>query len=363
MEKLFIGGLPGSGKGILSLLLDGHPNVFNVLIQATGISMFSDEFTEFLNRELLLIERQRLRHDADDLISIRLQSDQIVCVSAAEIIGYLYMFDKSLMNLCAASIKGVFKDTAVQNEERTRFEFDYFDFQKMFLSRLIEKEDFNSIEELSDVFYACFISSYKNHSDYDRNNFTLVVNLTTRKGEAENVLQICQKSKLIVCYRNPVGLTYGNARRMFGKRHGSETDWITSNEFYQHLYSPMFRKRYFQYHHALNELAERTGRVLIVDFDEMILDTSSVVTKLCEFMGIEDRPILHVPSVSGVVLDQSSGGYLGKIADDPYSSLQDKTVRKLEKIYEIKKTGMFDYEYISWKIWAMLLFLRQKMFK
>ena len=56
MEKLFIGGLPGSGKGILSLLLDGHPNVFNVLIQAIGISMFSNEFKEFLNREMTLLK-------------------------------------------------------------------------------------------------------------------------------------------------------------------------------------------------------------------------------------------------------------------------------------------------------------------
>jgi hypothetical protein len=363
MKKLFIGGLPGSGKGTLELLLDGHPNVFSVLIQALGISMFRKEFTDFLNRELLTIEWQRLRYDADDLISIRLQSDQTVCVSAAEIIGYLYRFENSLMNLCAASIKGLFKDTAIQNEERTRFEFDFFDFQKIFLGQITKKKIFNSIEELVDVFYGCYIASRKQSLEYDRNNFTLLVTLSTSIEEAKNALQICQTSKLVICHRNPVGLTYGNARRMFEKHYGSAADWVTSIEFYQHLYSPMFRKRYFEFHQAINELAKKTGRVLIVDFDEMILDTSSVVTKLCEFMGIEDRPILHVPSVSGVVLDQSSGGYLGKIADDPYSSLQDKTVRKLKKIYEIEKTEMFDYEYISWKIWAMLLFFRRKIFK
>jgi hypothetical protein len=187
--------------------------------------------------------------------------------------------------------------------------------------------------------------------------------LNTSVEEAERVLQICQSSKLVVCDRDPVSLTYTNARKLFEKHHGSESDWIRSVEFYQHLYSPMFRKRYFQFHKVLNELAERTGRVLIVNFDEMILDTSSVVSKICDFIGIEDQPILHVPTVSGVVLNQSSGGYLGAIADDPYNKLQKKTVRKLEKIYEIEKTAIFDYEYVLWKIWALVIFLRRKIFK
>ena len=45
MKKLYICGLPGGGKGLLRLLLDGHPEIFNPgLICCPGLSLLKEDF-------------------------------------------------------------------------------------------------------------------------------------------------------------------------------------------------------------------------------------------------------------------------------------------------------------------------------
>jgi hypothetical protein len=94
----------------------------------------------------------------------------------------------------------------------------------------------------------------------------------------------------------------------------------------------------------MNEITEDNERALIVDFDDIILNTSIVIEKLCNFLDIEELPIMNSLSISGVVLDQSSGGYLGKISDDTYLSLDDRSIRNLERVFGIWKTGVRQHD-------------------
>jgi hypothetical protein len=74
-------------------------------------------------------------------------------------------------------------------------------------------------------------------------------------------------------------------------------------------------------------------RVLVVDFDKLVLDTRNIMLKVAEFLDIDDEEILTKATLNKVPLESDGVQFTGKINDDPFEYLPSNAIELLRYLY------------------------------
>jgi hypothetical protein len=119
-------------------------------------------------------------------------------------------------------------------------------------------------------------------------------------GAIEAILRYNPASRFILILRSPVDRTishYGHTTRAGGERRALLTalllePWRLWRESRTNPLGPVFRHRSYVarslYFRQVRRLLSLTENVLILNFDELINDYSTVVARVCGFLGIDD---------------------------------------------------------------------------
>jgi hypothetical protein len=108
------------------------------------------------------------------------------------------------------------------------------------------------------------------------------------------------------------------------------------------------------FHKEAADLQVSNKNVMLVDFNNLILNTDNTMKELAKFIGIQYEPILAQPSINGEVIENSK--MIGTINDDPYESLSNTEMNVLKYIlfgynrkYSIQKNISIFLNTLKWR--------------
>ena len=99
--------------------------------------------------------------------------------------------------------------------------------------------------------------------------------------------------------------------------------------------------------------------MLIVDFDNLITNTDSVMRSITKFINIKFNNILITPSIDGKSIVKKDNPIIGKVNDDPLSKFNDKELKLASHIYSKIVSDSFLQYRISFFINFTFIFLRR----
>jgi hypothetical protein len=185
--------------------------------------------------------------------------------------------------------------------------------------------------------YDCFINNWKNEyidSDNIKAMFTTVQNGIT---PIKWLLKNTSNSKLLLMERDGIGFSYALANRRA----------LRSGNFYSHLYDFAIINLWKDFHRFIHSPEIQSDKkVLIVDFNDLVLNTSITMKRVSDFIGVEYEDILCKATLNGVSLESKEVRFTGKMNEDPHKSLSLKEINFLEYLYynrssKNKKTKIF----------------------
>lgn len=72
---------------------------------------------------------------------------------------------------------------------------------------------------------------------------------------------------------------------------------------------------------------------MIVDFDELVLDTCNTMVKVAEFLEMSVEDIFTKATLNGVSLEKEDVSFTGKINEYPYEALSQNEIDTLKYLY------------------------------
>ena len=134
-------------------------------------------------------------------------------------------------------------------------------------------------------------------------------------------------------------------------------DVQVNDTFMRVLYNQkQFEEKMKTFKNDVNNLQASQKNILVVDFNNLILDTESTMKDIAKFIGIEYDPILALPSINGKIISNEKYQIIGKINDDPYNFLSKKEIDLLKyflfgfnKKYSILKNVSILLLAIKWR--------------
>jgi len=156
--------------------------------------------------------------------------------------------------------------------------------------------------------------------------------------------------------RNLESLLYAGASR----NKSYQGDVQVDDTFKEILYNQKgFEEKMSLFHKDATDLQASHKNVLLVDFNNLILNTENTMKKLAKFIGIQYEPILAIPSINGKIIDKYQ--MIGKINDDPYECLSNTEIDLLKyllfgfnKQYSILKNASIFLQAIKWRHLTMM---------
>lgn len=343
---IFVAGNVMTGKNILRKLLDGHPNlVCNHVHDRIAMSLLSEEAKQYITRA----PSKNLGPFQDSLPTLKITypCGRSGAIDFPDLLNMFFRYgDYRMLQKCARGKRVVVasKEGAWEGGD---FNFDIRTFEKQIEVGMNNWEGIGgskTIEELIQMILRAYIASWL---DIDRGIEEIGADTSSLLGFVDTLsrgiapikraIQELSDPKILIMDRNPPSLLFANATRL-----AYQSGWLglAYDEFFRaHLYSQReFAKRLQKFRADAKELELRYENVKIVDFDKMILDTSTEMNEIARFLEISFDPILTQPSIAGKVLTDSSKPLVGKINDDPYSSLNRKELFLLESLSSFTAT-------------------------
>lgn len=323
MKKVFICGLTATGKGLMKQLLDGHSTVCMMPFQGflfkkamkydfktTAVNpRFSNEYRTEYYRQMPFFNI--------------VEGKSVYKIYYDEFIQNIY-YDYEL-NIASYS-KKLYGAAGDGVEYFVEFSFDYSQFELDWFEALFGKQVNVSLEKFIDIMYGCFVDNWKNKYIDSNNIETMVAPIQNGIEPIRWFLKNTINSKLLLMERNGVGFSYAVANK--------RTVCFKKDNIFSDLYKLSSINSLKEYKKLIySKEISSNPRVLIVDFDKLVLDTRNTMIKVAEFLEIEYEDILTTATLNKVSLETDEGRFTGKINEDPYESLPKNAIDLLEYIY------------------------------
>lgn len=320
MKKIYICGLAASGKGLMKQLLDGHSKLCMVPFQGFILkSLMTYDFVSITSNPRFLNPYRTEYFKYMPFFNI-VEGNSVYKINFDEFARNIYYnYDLYI----ASRSKRLWGEAGKGVESLVEFQFDYPRFEEDWFNALFAKQVNISIEEFLDVMYDCFINNWKNK--YIISKDVKAVFTTVQNGIAPInwLLKNTANSKLLLMERNGVGFSYAMA-----SKHA-----VRSKE-YPSLYNLSLINSLKEYRRVIYSDEIRSNpRLLIVDFDKLVLDTHNTMIKVAEFLEMEYEDILIKATINTVPLESGGVRFTGKINENPYESLPQSALDFLEYLY------------------------------
>ncbi len=345
MKKLYILGFQGQGKGLLRVLLDGHPEIFNPgFICCPGISLLQ---YDFIHRILPRIEEMRVGK-TDRTYQYFSRGDLRIKVNGkfhSVSIGDIWnqLFKKGFYNLL---IDVSFADWSNLNIGKANVndlvgDFNFVEFLNDAIQDIVRKKDFESIEQLQETIYMSFIKHYKTPANaYFDESYFLQISLQNGFDVIKDVSRNNVNKKILVLDRDPVSHVFGNTMRLVDRNpkimkcSKSMYERILFSDFESILFSKVQINKYKSYRKNLDALRQKEKCIYLVNFNEMILNTEKTMNNIANYLGINPHPIMYKATLNGVPIEDKDGYFVtGKILHDPYEVLSKKQINMLNYLF------------------------------
>jgi len=279
---------PTSGKVVLTALLEGHPDIFSFTSWhdniAPGLGYFS--FTpeeDFWERDFVLR---------------RLRNIQLVLWRCTDWAMLEYFARRKSVSYSVAFSKILYLP----------FDFDFYDFTRDVVDGFVAHEQLDARMIFSIIFTALFQRMYPGAA-------------LPRYAVSEGIASFYRFPLLAELY--PEGRIIYIARDIEAAYYSTLSRWalMAGRSFTEQLQAVLritYRvdkiKRCYQADAAAKAMAaERPDMVFLITFEELILNTESVMRKLCAWLGVEYLPCLRQATWFGKLIDPA---VIGVIHDD-----------------------------------------------
>lgn len=266
----YIYGPPASGKGILCRLLDGHSNL--------GVTPIHDTFPK-------LLETFNPRNVEEAALFYKLRRN----ITKTR---YYNLED-------FAHHRSLQTEISAESRPEEPIELDFYQMEQDWTAAV--NTDMRTTEVIKNIFHSLFenITDYS----YKKSRCQYYVGMgAVKPGPMESLIHENEDSKVIFISRDPRAVVASKGSRPnrsiedFIKR-----GWVLKS------------KKHFQKARSLKD--EHPDRVLIIHFEDLILNTDQTMDKISEFLDIRPEKILYTPSFSDKELTPKSD-YVGEIKDD-----------------------------------------------
>jgi hypothetical protein len=221
------------------------------------------------------------------------------------------------------------------------FDFDFYDFERHFISRLIAMKSWN-IEKIVEQLYESMRVTYQEvgkkpkfyvsqgHPDYLCNvNYAKLF----PNGKCIQVRRDVESILGTITNRKPTEQDYG-AKVSFSK---SFADRIKQDEI----------EKIMKFYSTYEELEKKyPTRFYSVDFKSLVEETEVTMRGVAEVLGIDFSPILMLASRGGEELVCNGKKYVGEVYDDPAKLLTKKECRIIARrkfLYNIHKQPFYPF--------------------
>lgn len=353
IKKVYVGGSVMSGKNVLWRLLDGHINIVSN-VQHNNIGSF---ILDKNCKESFIKNRPGLYYKTLEFVptlKIAYKTGETASVPIGNFYHALYNYSGYKSFYSWASGNSMFVAPKEGVFRRLPFIFDIHLFEKTLKKELFSVAKIFSEEEIIDVIYYSYIHSlgdkYFRETLMEKKNI-FVDTLANGINQPRLVSENLAGAKILLMKRNLESLLYANAARMM-----SYQDQVREDATFNLI---LFNQKEFErkmklFHKEASDLQAKNSNVMLVDFNNLILNTENTMKELANFIGIQYEPILALPSVNGKIIDEYQ--LIGKIGDDPYANLSKKEIDLLkyyiygfDEHYSILKNITIFLQAIKWR--------------
>lgn len=312
ISKVFIVGMPISGKGTLRNLLDGHSQVINVPFQGLGAFIFTPAFEKFLGRIRHETEIKSMDNSFVRKISVEFESVTHL-MTHGDLLDFCLKhenlratnFDVMLAKKCRSG--GVVSELCFDD-----FDFEFFDFHRTFLERVFAGNKIQMrVEEIFEIYMKTFLDLWKNKPQSDQPQH-VVVNFSRRAEAITAFVRANPEIKFLYTMREPVGSIYANARH-------SQANIARQASLESLMFAPQYLQKYNAFYKVISECSEENN-FLVIDFEKMVLEPKQTMQQVADFLQIDFEPILEIQTIAGKPL-RSMAGKADAIEHDPYRDL------------------------------------------
>jgi hypothetical protein len=317
VEKVFICGIPGNGKGLLRTLLDGHSEIITCPFQGFGNKLISNDFDKklLLKRPYDVLERLKKTPSTNLIINSKI-------ITIGEVINLL---SPTLTQILDASISRLIRAASAQEKEVfIEFNFEFIRFFENFISSLEHKSSMNwTPETLIDRLIGDFIKSWKNINNNSNSRYFVQ---TAHNGVdiANNILKKTSNSNIIFVRRDPAAMIFTNTKRMLLKLYGEEgykklfdnrNSLVILNKYSRVFFSKSYIQKIKKYEDYLKSMNHKN--VHIVNFEDLVFKTQQAMEEVSNFLNIDYEKSLECASLNSIQLESKNNKFIGKINDDP----------------------------------------------
>jgi hypothetical protein len=338
MQKVFICGLPGCGKGLLRTMIDGHSRVVTSPFQGFGMGIISDSF-----ENKLLSNEQYANH----IKNVKMSETVLTIENRSCTIGQIIDFISPTLNVIINSAVSnyIVAASSQENQVFVDFKFELSKLFDIFINGLIEINSTtnNNSEDILDLFIKCFIDSWSN-----KHNITTPEYFVQSSNNGLNaincILNRTKRSKVIIVNRDPLSMIYTNTKRFLLKTNTLEEFIEVSrdkrllssfNKYSRTLYSKSYIKKINGLRNYIDEVKDN-DRVLVINFEELVHTPNSVMSEVSHFLSINHEDVLNRASLNSIDVESSKIKFTGKVNDDSEGKLsvwQNYILKKLLAFY------------------------------
>jgi hypothetical protein len=311
LKLTYVFGNPATGKSTLLRLLDGHSNLAVSPVQEYLIGAF----TSYDPNENIVDDAN---NDVFDILQFRRRLAHT---------GYYKL--EAVQTGSPRSGVGASRKSSVY---RQLDGFDFYDFERDWMSRINDDKTFNSNDVLMKIFHSLF-SQWDDYRYNEHECKRVIGSGGWTKTNLKYVLESVPNSNIIILQRDPRGIvatrgkvgSYDINKLLSG---GKIFDYIEFDNFIE------------------NMKAKHKNKIHIVNFRDLIYNAREELQDVVEFLDIPWEEVLKYPTFAGVRLEED---YLGLINDDWKNILNgyEKNVAELQ-MGENKKSDASVKELITY---------------
>lgn len=324
MNFIYVCGLPGSGKGVLRVLLDSSSsNLITCPFQGFGYELLNKNFSNFISRKksIDVIERQN-----------KMTTGYILVSNFKLTIGeFTKIVSPSLLNLIDSSHAKFIRAASSQDKEQfVKFNFNYNSFLKKIYKAFLEQQKFKNNIELYTYLIKNFILEWKK-IDLKNKNTTFVTSMHNGTEVLENLANTFQNKntyKIISLINNYEGYLLSNYLRY------SEKMNKTGNFFkFKFIFSIKNLNKYRTYVKKTQKISE--NNIKIVTFSELIKNTKNTMLELSKWLKIDYSEKMLVPTLDSRVLEDNFTKNVHDLPQEHFNSFT-RFVLKLYSFFHAK---------------------------
>jgi len=321
MEKVFICGLAVSGKGLMKQLLDGHSRLSMAPFQGYILKNLVSYKLDSLSSNPRFSNPNRAEFYRNMPHFFIKDGNKTYKMYYDEFIRYIY-YDYDLRIACRSGT--LYAEAGKGSEALVDFSFDYPSFEDKWYTRLFSERTHVTVEEFLDIMYETLIQSWTNK--YIRESDIKAVITTVQNGvePIKWLLKSTKNSKFILMKRDVIGFSYA-----FGARQAIRLKTSISNTLYNFSIINNIKK----YNSFVNKVAS-DSRVLVVNFEKLVLDTENTMKKIAEFLKVGYEDVMKKATLNKAPLETEASRFTGKINEDPYKLLKKEEIDFLKFLYK-----------------------------